>query len=409
MQLFRHTDSSATRQTSSGTEARDIRRVLLKLALVLIPPLLLIVAVNCIGDPGELFCRRGALQREIVALLLQGRNVLLGAHPSDWGGLQGAVIRGFAAKKRSPSVVVWGTSRSAEICQEHFPQLSFFNHVVLGGSVADYVALYEIYMEETGKVPRCVIIAIDPVTFCARTPREVNRHLYHIPNPACPPVVKHDLGREWAAGMRRLGLGNPPNPWGSSSAVTLHRLANMVSLTYFQSALHNIAVPRPRPTELSEQSGALILRRDGSYTVCPDPSKVSAEEVAVWARTFAQAASFRILDAGVVRGDAWEVFDRLILALLRQDCRVVLYLSPIHADAYDALPALERMALEKRLRELCATRGLTMVGSFDPHRYGLESAQPWFFDEHHPMRQAVDRILEAHASELKRVAGDPDL
>ena len=375
---------------------KDMRRLLAKLALALGPVLALVMAVNYIGDPGELFYRRHWRGR-IVELVAQGQNVRLAAVPAEWGGLQIGLIKNLTAGNRTPDVAVWGTSRSSEFCRKDFA-VPFFNHVVPGGSILDYVALYALYRQQ-GHMPRMVIISIDPWTFSARKPVQIGNQQYFAPDPAAPLAVNAELKPYCAAGLRQLGLA-PEIPDTQKNSPDWRRMANLFSLTYFQSAVKSLKQIMPQATPLDSLAGAFILRQDGSYTLCPEPSLIRPPEVAETARGFAKAVSGCLMDRSVTPAARVEILDRLIAALASQGTRVVLYLAPIHPDAYDRLVNTPPSPMEIELAQLCKKHGVTLIGAFNPHPYGLEADKPFFFDQYHPTRSALDLILEKHAAAL---------
>jgi hypothetical protein len=166
-----------------------------------------------------------------------------------------------------------------------------------------------------------------------------------------------------------------------------------LSPSYFQSALFALKQLSPVPTSLRAMFGALVIRADGSYTLCPDPSVIRPENVAQAARRFAQASQGRMIDQTVVVARYLEVLDRMIGALANKGVAVTLFISPIHADAYDLLTKAQPNALEAALVALAEKHHLPLVGSFDPHRYELEASQPWFFDEYHLTRAGLVKVL----------------
>jgi hypothetical protein len=382
------------------TPSKSALLVSLKIAAALAPIFLMVVLVNYFRDPGELFYRRQG-RSPIVELVLQGNHVQQARAPENWGVLQIGFIRGFAARRRAPSVALWGTSRSAEISQADFPGTSFFNHCIPGGSVLDYTALYSLYKEQ-GQIPRTVIIGIDPWTFCARSPCQIRNRMYFLPNPKLPLHPRPELEPYYIEGARRLGVTIPAFRWQSFKE-KLSRMANVFSLTYFQSAVKLNRRAQPQPTPHEAVHGKFVLRRDGSYSLCPDPARIDRVEVADIAKEFARLTGGCCLDSSVMVKEHVQLFDRLLAALAGDGARVALYLPPMHPRAYDLLTASQPNHVESELRKLGAKRGVTVLGSFNPHQYQLDGVKPWFIDQYHPSRMAVDLIFRAHANDIQAI------
>jgi len=375
--------------------------MLKKLAWLLVPMLLLVVVVNYYVDPGELFYRR-QVKHAVAELLLQGHNVLSDAIPSEWGDLQADVIRSFAARRSVPDVVVWGTSRSSEISQTFFPGEKFFNHAIPGGSVFDYVALYGLY-QHLGRLPGLVIISIDPWTFCGRKAVTIDRTLYFIPDPDKLLDIQPGLESGLAFGLHQIQAVKPRSGSRRMTA-NIRRVGNLLSLTYFQSALKNWRLRRPQSTEKDSDADGFVLRCDGSYAMCRDTAAIQPAIITETARRFAQVAKGCFLGSSVMVTDNVEMFRQLVTALRHGGIGVVFYLAPIHPVAYDLLIQSEPNQIELFLHDLGTQQDIPVIGSFNPHVYHLDADRPWFVDQYHPVRGVVEIIMGVHAHELTQLS-----
>jgi len=377
----------------------ELRLFFHRMILFLIPLGLLLGGVNGIVDPAELFLRRH-FSRPIARALIQGNNVKVPYIPEEWGLLQFELVK-LLCEKRSTTLdlTVWGTSRSSELTGDMFPRKpSFLNHVLHGGSVLDYVALYGHYMHYH-KLPRAIIISVDPWSFCARTPLTIDGKTYWLPDPLTPLQVSTGLERPYNQGMALLGCSPRPQDFVPAS----NRLAiawALFSPSYFQAAIRSLGMTGLEITKSTYSKQGFVIRTDGSHSL-KQSSEVNPEEVAALALEYSSVARGRLLTKDVLLRPYLLLFEKLISRLKVDGARVILYISPLHATVYDAVSVHDGNSLEAYLMRVARSEGVSLIGSFDPHKYNLSAKRPFFLDYYHPTNPAVEIILEHHKNSLQ--------
>jgi hypothetical protein len=101
------------------------KKLILKIAILVIPLTILIVIINIKVDSGFLLNDRS---RKIARIFASGRNAGIRYVPSDWGFLQIAIIEERLNQKDtlSKDILVFGTSRSSEISLRYFSSKTLF-------------------------------------------------------------------------------------------------------------------------------------------------------------------------------------------------------------------------------------------------------------------------------------------
>ena len=91
-----------------------------------------------------------------------------------------------------------------------------------------------------------------------------------------------------------------------------------------------------------------------------------------------------------------QLFEDLLHYLIAHGVRVVLLLPPYHPDVYRASQKdpKYRMTLEveRYLRETARANNITVIGSFDPGKYGFTAED--FVDEIHGHETVMKRLFE---------------
>jgi len=132
-----------------------LKKVIVITLLVLIP----ISLFNYTADPANIFHENYV--ESITNIILDRKNAALTTANFDERLLQEKII---TSKKNNYEIVCLGSSRSLQIDSSLFQDKSFFNHSVSGSSIEDFVAIYEILIENN-KLPKSIILGIDPWIF----------------------------------------------------------------------------------------------------------------------------------------------------------------------------------------------------------------------------------------------------
>jgi hypothetical protein len=354
----------------------------LLLRLLLLAPLgVLLVGVNYYVDPANLFSG-GAYERGVAELLARGQHVT-NLRNFDERMLQKYSI---ATLPKRPSVLVLGSSRAMLIGENIYPKGTVHNGAVSGGVVEDMLAVYEMYTAR-GWHPDTLILGVDPWMLNDNHGQERWKTLA-----SEAMAMRRKLGAEAAGSEAGEGLGGLV-----TTGSTLAKLGELVSLSYFQTAIKQLRDPSKRPSEYRPTMQAV----NDEFTKHPD-NTIS------YARTFREQNSEDaardylskkpVYSLGTFTGlsaDARGAIEKLIAHARSQGATVVLFLAPYHPTVWKFListPDYQYVAKsEAWFRDLATRDQLRLVGSFDPAAFGLNSND--FYDGMHCKPEVVERLL----------------
>ena len=370
--------------TSSSEPGPGLARLGRRL-LLLLPLAALVVGVNVRVDPGNVL---GTSERErrLAEELLAGRSVRV-ASAYDEMLLQKRHAEGL---RRGVDVLALGSSRSLTVSSASFPGRTFWNGCVSSAALDDDVAVEQVF-EDRGLRPRTVLIGLDPWVLSAS-----------LRNPSVA------LDAELQRGLRSLGLGTGGERGALPPARSARaRYLEIVSPAYFQASLSVLAsggwaaFNRKRDAASGEpRPGAAVagnlIHPDGSVEWSPRVVDRTPEAVRQIARAEAARPSAHLL-AKTLLPERQRLLEAFVARLQHDGVAVAFWLPPLHPDTYAPLRSSERtpvlVASEAYFRSLAETRGLPVLGSFDPDRAGARPED--FVDEHHPRREATERMLGA--------------
>jgi len=135
-----------------------MKKFIYKASLSTIVVLTILVSVNYFGDAAKLF--GSDYEKVIATILLNGKNVT-NISNYDERRLQKELIENL---KKTPDIVILGSSRTMLINDEYFTEKFLLNNSVSGASIEDLISIYQIYKSK-GMIPGKVIIGIDPWLF----------------------------------------------------------------------------------------------------------------------------------------------------------------------------------------------------------------------------------------------------
>lgn len=349
-------------------------------------PVMLSVCLVTVGvDPANLF-RGTGYERGIAELLAQGRNVAAIANHDDR-----LVQRYYAAKvERAPDVLVLGSSRAMQIRRDDAAAAglgpTFFNASVSEGTLEDFEAILELYLKR-GFIPHTVVLGVD---------------------------IWDLQATDWLAGWKSLRwerdslleeMGRDPGGGSLDRWRFLLRYGQALSPSYLQEALSRLArslvegePPRPMfyPTGGTALDVAVKLA-DGSLVYDKAMRDRSTEETEREAVSYATRWREGIDRVGLLQADRQAEFEALLDLLERRGIEVVLYLGPYHPTTYAYFLRERNLrlggAVEDYLRAEAKRRGISILGSYDPSRAGVEAGD--FFDALHVRESGVEKIFRA--------------
>lgn len=375
-----------------------MKKFILRLSYLILPLLILELCITIIKDPGEIISNRYI---KIKDVLLTNQNVRLYAMTSQWGEFQEAYVQ-ERSRRHLPAfdVVTWGSSRSAEMGADLFPQATYYNCVIPGANVLSYVSMYELY-KRNNYLPSTVIINIDPWTFYMRKEILDGGRTYSVRDKNQRFNSNMHLNDYLAPGLADLNHSAGVFPSKNSWNTILQRYIELLSPSYFQSSLKVITKSPVAVTSENYILGYFVLRKDGSYTMYA-PNREEIEKINDRALNFSKLARGNFYGDDCTEGESMELFISLLDRLKEKQVRVILFISPIHPSLYDALEGHESNLVEQKLKTLTKEKGMLLIGSYNPHRYKLEALvnDPDFLDEYHISHKAMKTIFAHHQDEL---------
>jgi hypothetical protein len=359
--------------------------------LALFAPLgLFVVLTNYLVDPGNLF---GDEEREAgMARGLLGGEAVLANFAFDELRLQQYLAE---ARRRSPDVLILGSSRAMPLSGRPFGGRDVVNASVSSASLEDLIALFELY-EGRHLRPRVLFLGLEAWA--------LNGSLR---NPSV------SLEPELQTALRRLGRSSGPD-YGSLLFRSSQRWPwlRLASPAYFQASfLSWLAgggrVPartgrgseegaRAAPTEASG-----LIQPDGSWEWAPRLAGRGPQEVSRLAATGGARAP-RYLEAPPDR-ERVELLDAFLRDVKRRGVMVIVWLAPYHPRAYEALVAGEGASgltrAEGQIRALGEAHGISVLGSYDPNLSGTDGEA--FIDSNHLRRESANALVARQMAEAR--------
>lgn len=360
-------------------------RALMGRLLLFLPVMAIVVGVNALVDPGNVL-GKGEAERRLAGDLLAGRRVRVARHYDEML-LQRRYAEGLP---RAVDVLVLGSSRAMPVSQEAFPGRRVWNGSVSSAAIEDYIAVAQVF-EDRGLRPRAVLIGLDPWILTA---------------PLRNTSVA--LDSELQRGLRRIDMGAAAERGSLPPARSARsRYLELVSPAYFQASLAVLASGggrlrrrASRPAEAAPEApvdAGNLVHPDGSVDWSAREETRAPEEVARLARQHGSSPP-GYLAATDLRPERRRLLQAFVSRLRRDGVPVTFWLPPYHPDAYEGLRSRGPVvaAAEAAFREIAASEGITVLGSFDPAIAGARAED--FVDAHHLRRTAALRLLRSYGS-----------
>ena len=348
-----------------------------------LPLLLLMVGINAHVDPGNVL-GTGERERRLAEDLQAGHEVRVAS------GYDEMLLQRRCAERmhRRVDVLILGSSRSMTISAASFPGRTIWNGSVSSAAIEDYIAIEQAF-EDRGLRPRAVLIGLDPWVLSA---------------PLRNASVALDAERQ--RGLKRIGLGSGAERGALPPARSARsRYLELLSPAYFQASLSVLAsggwasLREGRRRVSGEPQASMVaagnlVHPDGSLAWGPRLEDRTTEEVRQLARSYAARPPAALL-AGELLPERRRLLEAFVARLQDDGVAVAFWLAPFHPDTYPILRASEPPSIieaaESAFRALAASRGVPVIGSFDPSAAGARPED--FVDEHHLRRGATLRLL----------------
>ncbi len=359
-----------------------------------LPVVFAMSALNVVVDPANLFTG-SAYERGIADLLAAGKNVASIANHDD------RLVQRFYAQQiaEAPDVLVLGSSRAMQIGTVVVGEHSFFNAGVTEATLPDFEGILELYLAR-GHLPGTVILAVDAwdlqttdyLAGWKTLSRERNAFLEAMTREQ-PSLHQTPLDRLSGGLLDRI------RPWS--------HYGQAVSLSYFQASLQELERRRREPRAVRKQYYATdetaldvaIKLADGSLVY----GRAMRERTPEAVEREAQIYNTKWRDSLDQRTGKLEPvkkaeFEALVDYLAARGIQVAFYLGPYHPTTYSFFKREKNMrvggAVEDYIRALAATRGMTVVGSYDPTKAGVDATD--FFDALHVREGGVAKMFAGY-------------
>ena len=183
-----------------------MKKFLKKILLISTPLMILLVVINYFIDPAKIYDSK--YEKKISNILING-NFVTNINNYDERILQKEIINSMRNPKE---VLVFGSSRTMLINSSFFPNKTFFNNSVSGASYEDFIAIFQIY-KENNLLPKKIIIGIDPWL-----------------------LNKNNRQIRW----KSIESYYKKNKELTSYSFSFQKFSQLISLSYFQSAIINL-------------------------------------------------------------------------------------------------------------------------------------------------------------------------
>lgn len=375
-----------------------LKRFFTNIALIIVPIAVLMFLVNIKVDSGFIASDQ---TDKIANILASGKNAAIISVPSHWGRLQKAIVE----EKRKPfsknatNVIVFGTSRSAEINSKMFPQNGFHNCAIPGGTILDYVALYGLY-KKSNLLPTYLILSIDPWSFHSRKEVTINKEVQYVADSTIPLDVTAELKDDLNNGLTYLGVNVQKHPSVPKSEANFKALIELLSPKYFQLNIPYLFRKSVVETNEDVLDSYFIIRSDGGYSISSQVDSILVEEKS---NRFVAIHKNNFFISSDTISTYWAYFEKLLVALKKDGVIPVIYISPVNPIVYDNLASKGETGLEKGVRDICKKNSIFCIGSFNPHIYGYHSSGNSFRDAYHPVKSVIERIFCFHNNDLNNI------
>jgi hypothetical protein len=342
-----------------------LTRILRKLLLIILPVGILIIAANYFIDPANLFSSKEYVTG-IAGILLKGHNVDKVSN-FDERLLQEQMVLGM---KKTPDVIVCGSSRVMEIGSDFFPSRTVLNMGVSHANIQDLIAIIGL-LDSMHRLPKLLLINVDPW------------------------LVSSDGTAEWQSlaqyhdyFQKKLGTNTSSHFLESNN---VRKLLSLLSFDYFKQSLVFIIKGENKQYADIGTERPKVYGRFSDGTVCysykythPDTLKVASDA----GRTATKAGLF------TPDPDNVKTLNYVINYLQAQGTEVQLIILPLHHDYYLNVVARQSdifNVYSSIFRNIATDKKIALKGGFNADDFNLGRLQ--FYDMYHCSKEAIKKIL----------------
>lgn len=351
------------------------------MVLFALPIILLLVGVNYIADPGNLF---HDFYDELTDAIIAGEEVQILSNNSDEREISKQLIEKMP---QEIDCLVLGPSLALTIGQEMTGAKTFYNLAMSSADYYDLLAMIALLNLNDKKVDR-MIICFDSRLFDDAVSESDGRH---------------DKLMEYSLYMEDILTKQPSSGKGlklpkENRTSTLSNLSQLFSISYFQYSVDYLKangrnVLGERWQVADKNSTAARYLADYSMLYGADQEDTTAEEVIEASRIYWLEAN--VTEYAYANEDKLATFEKLIQLLQRQGTEIELFLCPFAPALWDRIgeehyPML--FQLEAKAAELAETYHLKVTGSYNPYKVGLTNEH--FYDSRHVKRSAIGEYFD---------------
>lgn len=341
--------------------------------------LLAAAVINYSIDPAHIFDEESKYEKGIANLLVDGHNVANIVN-YDERITQRLIIEQLDI---APEVIVLGSSRAMQIRASDFPENTFFNHSVSGGSLEDHMAIYEMYHEKN-RLPKHVIIGADPWILNKNNDQSrwqsIKDYYYRI--------------------TARLNIRPADDDTGSSSP-SYGKYLQLISYAYLEESIKYIWAILRRGNNTYYPTSETYARSnvklsDGSLVYGETVRNRNDDDVMLRAVSNARRGivyslgNFTELDGMTMRS-----IDAFVQSMKADGVKVTIYLPPYHPSSYEIMSnnSAYRYVTESEnyFRQLAADRMINIIGAYDGKKLGCQTDE--FTDDMHPTSDCIARFI----------------
>ncbi|HVN25522.1 MAG TPA: hypothetical protein VMT71_16255 [Syntrophorhabdales bacterium] len=355
---------------------RSCKRWLKRFLALFLFLLLLTAFFNFQADSAGVFRSNKGL-KGVAMNLINGKMVAGYLGRSDERELERLIVENYPGRR---DVIALGSSRSMLLRKRFLAgDVDFFNHAVSGGMVEDCVAIVGLYKKK-GVLPRAVIIGMDPWMFNKNA--WPGAEFWRILEPYYQEMVA-----EFPKGAR--GGADSAGSVAAPKASVTSKYGQLINLEYTLQNWQHVQKGKKLYVTKTADIDDYVREPDGSLHF---PYKMRFS-------TMPQVGTGGLPDiifSNFTELSSTELFEGLLQWLKNHGVTVVFLLPPLHPDVYQICVRNPEygatLKVESYLRRLAADNGFTVVGSFDPARYGFKPQD--FSDMIHGHESVMKRLFE---------------
>lgn len=292
-----------------------------------------------------------------IALNAQNRRVLL----AQW----------TASLDSLPDIVVLGSSRSMQFCQDMFPNKLLMNNSVSAGNVYDMMAFLTTYHNRFSALPKQMIICMDLWHFSD----DVNSNKWYVNREAVLAFIKKN---------------NFKKPESFLWNYKKHKLNELLSVQYL---LDNLQIDDSWHAAIQIDSNNYRQFPDGSFSSPYSFTHPTSSQLQQKALSYSQKSLDENFDS--ISTKQTDLIRSLLNYLLDNGVSLTIYIPPYHPETYQLITKEHKgiILAEKKLKQLCEQLDITCLSQSYINNTILKPND--FYDGVHLKRSALKKYWKS--------------